>query len=392
MAKKVPSQNSVILDQVSVTYDETTGTVRIVCADEELSNAFALGVQRNGQLEKDLLTLLANHGVATGVEPQVPPQLADPSVATPAPTQQPQPTVPAATSTAKTTNTGVIPTIPKIKIMEDWSEKDVIPSVRELPTLDLEKSNLISLVSAKDRTATTLSSVMLAASFVRLPEIAQLSSEYKAVVVDFDLKSQGLSRDILETKTDGLLGIYEAGAITPATIQKYLQYDEKLGIHVLPVGELHENPLDYIGEKFLTKVVQVLQEFTSIVIVDTPVADTTYVMPWLIEASDVIIITSLISRGTEFDLRTWLQGHIKYQRTVQKLVALLTNVPKLQIMASFEDVKKMFNPFSIVGNIPTDSAMFLTAMKNNAIDTTFETHNMVADAYLTAASRLVRSA
>lgn len=381
MAKKVPSQNSILLDQVAVTYDPASGSVRIVCADEELSTAFALGVQRNGQLEKDLLTLLTKHGVVSGAEESVPPQAA-PAPETPSSPVAEKPQAP----------TTAIPVIPSVDVIDEWSEKDVIPTVRKLPVLDLTKpNNLISFVSAKERTATSLSSIMLASSLVRMAEVAALENEFKAVVVDFDLKHKGLSTEILNTNSEGLLGIYETGAITVENIKKFLQYDPKLGVHVLPVGNLHSNPYDYIGEKFLIKVIEVLQEFASIVIVDTPTSDAAYVLPWLIEESDIIILTSLISRGVEFDLRTWLQSHIKYQRTVQKLVALLTNVPKLQIMASFEDVKKIFNPFSILGNIPTDSAMFLTAMKNNALDTTFNNHNMVADAYLTAASRLIKS-
>lgn len=391
MAKKVPSNNGVTLDQVTVVFDPLTNSVKIHCQDEELATGFVLGVQKNGRLENDLLRLLASHGVINmaGAETVTPHLVSAPTTPEPETVAEPaKPTLPKLTPKPAPAE----PEVPQgIEAMEpDRSNKFVIPEHLDIPKIDLTRTgNLISVMSPKERTSKSTTAVMLGASLVRLQEFHNLDNDKKVVIIDFDLRNQSVTSLTSARSVGGSLGVYDSGAITTESLNANMFYNEELGVHVLPVGSSRSNPINYLGDQFLEETIKVLREEFAVIIVDTPDIDVTYSQHWLVNESDIIFLNSAYNRSTEFDWKDWSRSHIKYKKTLDKITVLLAATPKLQLMAALEDVKKIFSPLSIIGNTPVDTAVFLAATRNETLATTFKSNNMVASAYLTIASRLL---
>lgn len=404
VAKIIPSVNGVVLDQVSVAFDPITETVKIFCNDEELPVGFVLGVQRNGRVEKDLVNLLQKHGRLPHMEEMIEEdeyynyseELETGGE------KEPASTLPVASddeknnvdsgfdqNVAKEDNTTVLVNN-SVEIYEvENPSQFVIDPIGTVPTINFEnKGNLITLVSAQERTGKTTGAVMLASAFARTPEIHSLRGKEKVVVLDLDLNNATVS-ELTNARTGGMLGVYDTGKITEETVLNNLVYNAQLGIHVLPVGNIFENPENYIGEEFIRETIKILRTLFNIVIVDTPTQDITRSVPFLVDQSDILILGSVFERGTNYAIRDWLKSHIRYQKTVAKLTVLMFTTPKLRVTAALNEVKNTFKPLSIVGNVPTDTAGFLASVKNNMLVNTFTTHNMVADAYMVIAERFL---
>ncbi len=381
MAKRFPSQDSLVVDRAAVEYDRETGSLRIILTDEELPSGLALTVPRGGKIEKTLRSLFENEPNSGGASTSATPQ--QPSVSPPVSSNEQEETEPVKleptyqpSSLARTT---------------PLDESIVVDSFGKIPKLDLtQKGQLITFVSPRNATGQSSATVMMGASLARVPEVAQLENKHKIVVVDLDT-TRGVLHNMVPPTNEGLMGIYRSGVVNEETVLAHLTYREDLGIYTLPISKEKFNAIDWLGSDFFNRVIEVLRGVFNIVIADVPVLDTTYITQDLLNVSNINIITNVVDRRSEFTTRQWLKERFRFKRIADKATVLISNAPTVQVKGSWEDVKRTHNPISIIGNIPTDTVMFLNAIKQGNLAPLFTNHNAVAEAYSVIAQRLVTS-
>lgn len=388
MAKRFPSQNSLVVDRAAIELDENTGALRIILTDDELPAGLVLNVPKGGKIEKTLRDLFEN------------PQNLGGAGDTASPQQQTAPPNPPATTQPVVTNTplpvqqepaGVEKKNPHIFEVKQGKtvDTDFIEPYGRIPKLDLtKKGNLISVVSPREKTSKTTASLMLGAALARTPQVANSGSPLKVAVVDLDTTT-GTLYSMIPVTGEGSMGVYHSGVINIDTLLANMTYAEPIGVHVLPINDKKWNALDWLGTDFLSRTVEVLKENFDIVIVDTPSRDFSYITQDVINASDVVLIANTIDRRQEFPTRQWLQNHFRLKKTADRSVVLLTNTPKAQVQGAWEDVKRTHAPIGVIGNIPMDSVGFLNAVKNNQLAALFNNNNVVAEAYSVVADRLL---
>jgi Mrp family chromosome partitioning ATPase len=347
VAKPVPSQNSITLDQVNIVLDVEGKTVKIVCSDEQLNGSFALGVQKGGKLERDLLNLLAQHNINLPLKAPAPQKVADSSL--------------------------IIPIIGKPPIFQPKT-----------------KGHIVSVASSRPRVGKSTAAVFLASALARQPNFVDNIDSHKICVLDLDVMD-GELQNIMKSTTKGSMGIYESGVISKQSILENVEYNEKLGIHILPISNKKMNASDYLGEQFFSKLLDELKQIFNVIVIDTESNDIAHSNQKVFDISDVVILASTVDRSAEYGVRSWLQSYAKHNQDVKKVTALLTNTPKLQVMANLDDIRKTFSPLSIVGNVPMDSVGLLNALKRNDIAGLFENGNKVAESYLLIADRLAEN-
>lgn len=346
MAKSYPSQKSITLDQVSVVLDAENKTVKIVCADAELDKAFALGVQKGGKLEKDLLALLNKHNITF-------------------PVKEPEP-----------------------KVIKDTSL--IMPTVGNIPTFNpTGKGHVVSVTSSKPRVGKSTAAVLLASAFARQPNFIEENDGYKILVLDLDVMDGEIS-SILKTTSKGSIGIYEEGVINRETILKHIEYKEDLGIYALPISDKKVNASGHLGEQFFCKLLDELKTIFNVIIIDTESNDIAHSNQKAFDISDVIILASNVDRSSEYGVRAWLSSYNKNRGNVKKVTTLLTNTPKLQVMANLDDIRRTFSPLSILGNVPMDSVGLLSAFRRNDLAGLFDNGNKLAESYILVAERLLK--
>lgn len=349
MAKPIPKLNSVELDNIRVEYDKEKDTIRIIAQDKDLSAPFALGVQKGGKLEKDLKDLLASKGITKQIAPA------------------------------------------KINIYGASTSNLVIQPHGKIPLFSHEKKGqVITVTSARSGVGKSTAAVMFGGALARTPEFTQLEDPYKICIVDFDVANGSLGH-IVKSDKQGSLGIYENGKIDASTILRHTYYDSSLGVYVIPIS-LKDNieAINYLGEKFFEKLLKELKEIFHLVIIDTASNDLAHTNNLAYENSDVIILASNFDRSTHYSVNTWLKT-FHNKTLLNKITVLLSSTPKLQAEANMKELRGLFNPLSIVGNIPMDSVSILTSLRNRNLGGLFETNNKVAEAYEIVASRMLQN-
>lgn len=391
MAKRFPSQNSLVVDRAAIELDDKTGALRIILTDEELPAGLVLNVPKGGKIERTLLSLFeAPSNLEGASDNATPPQETAPSNSANQPvepTVAPEPETEPVETVAKEKKPAF--DIKETKTDDSDFIKPYVGNKGKLPKLDLyRKGNLISVVSPRAKTSKSTASLMLGAALARTSAIAESDNPLKVAVVDLDTTT-GTIYSMVPPKAKGSKGVYESGVINIDTLTANMTYSDGLGVHILPISDEQWNALDWLGTDFLSRTVDVLRENFDVVIVDTPSIDFSYITQEVIDASDIIIITNTIERRQEIPTRQWLQKYFRLKRVAERATVLLTNTPKAQVQGAWEDVKRIHAPISIIGNIPMDSVGFLNAVKNNQIASLFSTGNVVADAYGAIADRLL---
>ena len=80
MAKRFPSQNSLVVDRAAIELDDKTGALRIILTDEELPAGLVLNVPKGGKIERTLLSLFeAPSNLEGASDNATPPQETAPS-------------------------------------------------------------------------------------------------------------------------------------------------------------------------------------------------------------------------------------------------------------------------------------------------------------------------
>lgn len=348
MAKPIPKLNSVELDNIRVEYDKEKDTIRIIAQDKDLTAPFALGVQKGGKLEQDLRALLASKGITKEITPAV------------------------------------------IDLQDKKISNLVIQPQGKIPLFNPEKKGqVITLTSARSGVGKSTAAVMFGGALARTQEFNAITDPYKICVVDFDVANGSLGH-IVKSDKQGSLGIYESGKIDKETILRHTYYDTSLGIYVIPVS-LKDNieAINYLGEQFFTKLLKELKDIFHLVVIDTASNDLAHTNNLAYSNSDVIILASSFDRSTYYSVNTWLKTFTQ-KETLNKITVLLSSTPKLQAEANMRELKGLFNPLSIIGNIPMDSVSILNSLKNRNLGGLFETDNKVAEAYEIVASRMLQ--